>query len=81
MIEPLDIDDAFEEFMRKVNPSIPQHSPQYRESRRVWFAGVASLNHHLIALTSESEDFGARELQSISRQLLEFNHRVAEGRD
>jgi hypothetical protein len=78
MIPPLDLDDEFDGFMRKANPTVPQHSAQWQESRRVWYAGVALLFYHLLTLTTYSDDVSARELEQIKQQLLAFKKRVTE---
>jgi hypothetical protein len=79
--ESLDLDDAFENYMRKVNPTVEQHEAQFKESRRVWFAGAAVMHFHLIAMTMLSDDDGLKELMQLEKQLMEFKQRVSEGRD
>jgi hypothetical protein len=77
----LDLDDVFDDYMRKVNPEVVQHSTQYRESRRAFFAGAAALYYHLLALTSRSEEFAMAELQQVEKQLTDFKTRVVEEKD
>jgi hypothetical protein len=74
--EPLDIDDVFEDFMRKVNPSVAEHSVQYKESRRCFFAGCAAVFYNTIALTTIPEPDAMQELTSIDNQLTEFQERL-----
>lgn len=79
---PIDLDDVFEEFMRKVNPAVQQHEAQYKESRRVWFAACAALFHHMaFSVPTVSDADGIKEFMSINRQLLAFKKRVAEHKD
>jgi hypothetical protein len=77
---PIDIDDEFEAFMRQAyGPSV---SPaQYRESRRVFYAGVALMFHHSISLADLPEDDGIKELKQIDQQLVAFNEQVKEEKD
>lgn len=71
--EPLDIDDAFEAFMRKCYSEVPAHTTQYRECRRVFYSGVLTLLIHLRTNVSEiPDDDGVAELESIDRQCQEF---------
>lgn len=78
----LDLDDAFEEFMRKTNPSVEQHSVQFRECRRAFYAGVTVLYFHQTgAMLDASEARAVAELESIGMQLAEFKLRVASERD
>lgn len=79
--ESLDLDDVFESYMRKVNPGVPQHSAQFKESRRIWFASAAAIHFHLLAMTELSDDEGLAELKKIELQLLEFKTRVKDDRD
>jgi hypothetical protein len=79
--QSLDLDDAFEQYMRKVNPSVSEMSAQYRESRRVWFAAAAIIHYHLLSMTMLSDDEGLKELMQLEKQLHEFKTRVQEHRD
>jgi hypothetical protein len=80
--QPIDLDDEFEAFMRKVNPQVRQHEAQYKESRRVWFAACAALFHHMANKVTEiSDDEGVKEYENVTQQLQEFMLRVKEGRD
>ena len=73
----LDIDDEFESYMRKANPLVRETSVQYRESRRVFFAGCASMYSFLLnELTALPEDQATKELSNISEQLKEFAKRI-----
>ena len=37
----IDLDDAFEDWMRKWYPTVREHDVQYQETRRAFFAGCA----------------------------------------
>ena len=82
-MKSLDIDDAFDDYMRNTNPDVPQYSSQYKESRRCFFAGAlvmftATLN---AARASITEIEGVRELEKLQRQLHEFSERVKDEKD
>jgi len=77
----LDLDDAFESYMRKVNPTVAETSTQYRESRRVWFAAVAVIYYYLLSVTTLPEDDAIKLLAKIEKQLREFKTRVEKDRD
>jgi hypothetical protein len=80
--QPIDLDDEFEAFMRKVNPQVQQYQSQYKESRRVWFAACAALFTHMaVEVTKISEDEGVKEAENVAQQLQEFVQRVKEGRE
>jgi hypothetical protein len=80
--QPLDLDDAFDDFMRKVNPSVERHEVQYRESRRCFFAGAALVFFHMAHSTSLwGDDKALEELQKVERQLREFALLVKGERD
>jgi hypothetical protein len=80
-MEPLDLDDAFDDFMRKVNPAVQKHEEQYRESRRVFFAGAAVLFFRMVDLATVPDADGFAELDNIKRQLEAFNTLVEGDRD
>jgi hypothetical protein len=82
-VNSVDIDDAFDDYMRSTNPDVAQHSLQYKESRRCFFAGAlimftATLN---AARSSITEIEGERELEKLQKQLHEFSERVKDDRD
>lgn len=77
----IEIEDEFEDYMRKTNPRLPAHSTQYRESRRVFFAGAASMFAFLCSLTQLPDEEGIRRLETMRGQLKEFAKRVGEERD
>lgn len=81
--EPLDIDDAFEIYMRAAYPGLPEHSQQHRECRRVWYAGMWLLFNHMLAVsTTLPEADAARELNQIQKQMETFGfERVREDKD
>jgi hypothetical protein len=74
-MKPLyDIDDAFEEFMRKANPGVREASVQYAESRRVFMAGIASVFLFLqgTELRAISDEEAEAQLKLIDAQLIDF---------
>lgn len=82
LFKPIDLEDEFDDFMRKVNPTVQPHSVQYHESRRVWFAACAALFQQMAFNVPEvSDDEGVKEFENINAQLHEFKKRVAEHRD
>lgn len=71
-----DIDDAFEEFMRKANPRVPETATQYLESRRVFYAGIAALFMFVSNdLTTLPDEEAFRELEKIKKQIDQFFHK------
>jgi hypothetical protein len=78
----LDLDDEFESYMRKVNPTVPEHSTQYRESRRVFHAGAfvvfTYITYHVASL---SEDEGVVLLAELEKHLHAFRDRVEQDKD
>jgi hypothetical protein len=79
---PLDIDDAFDGYMRATNPSVAQHTPQYRESRRCFMAGMWQMLQHMLRVAELLNDEGAeRELARVEDQLVQFKQRVAQDKD
>lgn len=78
----IDLDDEFEKFMHKVNPCVDKTSTQYRESRRVFFAGCTTLYvHMIISVTTLSDDDAMKELDNIGAQLKTFTKLVKERKD
>jgi hypothetical protein len=70
---PFDLDDQFEDFMRKACPDVEEFSVQYKESRRVFAAGCAAMYFWVAFELSElPEDEGVIELEKLRAQLLEF---------
>lgn len=81
-MEPLDLDDAFEDLMRKANPTVKQHSVQYRESRRMFFSGAASIFMHLLQVATLPEREAETQLGQIEKQIEEFfKDRLAHEKD
>jgi hypothetical protein len=76
---PIDIDDEFEDFMRKSYGYVAPR--QYRESRRVFFAGVALMYYHSLSLAELREEIGIAELKQIGEQLTGFNKQVKQDKD
>jgi hypothetical protein len=77
----LDIDDAFDDYMRAVNPEVAAHSVQYRESRRAFFAGSAALYYHLLVLAGYPEVAAMAEMKQIDEQLENFKTCVTQEKD
>jgi len=73
-----DIDDAFEDFMRRANPDVPEHATQYKESRRVFFAGICSMYYFLMSNEFQGldENQALAEVADIDLQLQAFKNRV-----
>lgn len=68
-----DVDDAFEEFMRKCFPLVKETTTQYRESRRIFYAGVTSVYYALVGDITKLPDTDAeKQLGLIDDQLVEF---------
>lgn len=66
----LNVISEFENFMRKVYPTVPEDSTQYRESRVVFVAGATSLYFHCTgAITNMTEADAMQELEDIRNQL------------
>ena len=78
----MDLDDAFEDLMRSANPDVPAHSIQYRESRRMFYAGAATIFYHTLELTTLSEDRAEEQLSNLQKQIEEFyKDRLAHDKD
>jgi hypothetical protein len=77
-MKPYDIDDEFEDFMRRVQPDLPETSVQHKESRRVFFAGVCSLYYFLMSNDFQSlpDQQALEECARIDKQLMEFKDLV-----
>ena len=75
----LDIDDAFENFMRQVHGGkVAESSVQYNESRRVFFCGVEQMFSFAMQLTALPDDEAERGLANIQKQLRDFAQRLKE---
>lgn len=78
---PLDLDDAFDDFMRNCYPGIKETSAQYRESRRVFFSALHLMYWHqlLIADRANKKEITDQEmldeLKRLKGQLVEFYER------
>lgn len=70
--EHFDIDDEFEAFMRRCYHKVKEHSPQYRESRRIFLAGMASCFFYVVSLAKFEEDIAEEELHKLQDQLCEY---------
>ena len=79
---PIDLDDAFEDYMRKVyTVPIPEHCQLYRECRRAFIAGVTKLFSHIIGAARLPTEQAAKEFESIGNQLTQFKLRVVQEKD
>lgn len=69
--EPLDIDDAFAEYARLVGIGhLPEHSPQFIETKRGFIAGMMRLYLHIsIEVTKLDDDKAGEELQAVDTML------------
>lgn len=82
LFQALDLDDAFEDYMRRVQPTTPQHALQYKESRRVWFAAASVVFDHIsLEITQLSDEDAFKQLQLLGAQFEAFIKRVKEHRD
>lgn len=74
--ESYDLDDEFEDFMRKCNPKVKEHSQQYLESRRVFMAACASMFYYIVGLAKYDENVAEKELHRVSDQLDKFRELI-----
>jgi hypothetical protein len=81
MSPDLDLDDAFEEFMHHTNPAVDKTSVQYRESRRVWFAGMFLMFSHIKFLANFPDDVGFKVLDNFEDQFKAYRKLVSEDKD
>jgi hypothetical protein len=78
----VDIDDEFENFWRKVYPTVPKTTTQYRESKRIWFCATDVLYIFMVATIPKMSDAKAEEqLRNLRAQLKEFAQQIAEDKD
>ena len=75
----LDIDDAFENFMRQVHGGkVTETSVQWNESRRVFFCAVEQMFSFAMQLTALPDDEAEKGLANIQKQLADFAQRLKE---
>lgn len=75
----LDLDDAFENFMRQAHSrKIDETSVQWNESRRVFFCGVEQMFSFAMQLASLPDDEAEEGLVNIQKQLRDFVQRLLE---
>ncbi len=75
----LDLDDAFENFMRQVHgANVKDTSVQWNESRRVFFCGVEQMFSFAMQLTALPDDKAEQGLSNIQKQLADFAQRLKE---
>jgi hypothetical protein len=68
-----DLDDEFENFMRRVFPTVKELDRQYLEARRIFASGAASMYFHLTGdVTAVPDDEGVKELARIDKELTDF---------
>lgn len=70
------IEQSFEGLMQKANPDVQKDSVQYKESRRMFYAGVAALFGHMVELTALPDALGFESLDDIKEQLAKFQKRI-----
>jgi hypothetical protein len=81
-MKSLDIDDEFDDYMRKVAPDVEQHSVQYRESRRCFYGGACVVLMHIMQVASDLPENEAEiEIAQLEDQLAEFSDRVKRDAD
>lgn len=65
-----DLDDAFDDLMRRAYPDVPQYTVQYIESRRIFYAGAAAIFYHTtMSLASLSDDEAEAGLADVQKQI------------
>lgn len=81
-VELFDLDDAFDDYMRRVAPSVREHEVQYRESRRAFVAGARRL---FVYMTQEvvtlSDDDAEKELLRLDKEMNVYWKRACEDKD
>jgi hypothetical protein len=78
----IDLDDEFEELMRKSQPGVPIYTTQYRESRRVFYAGAAAMFLGTMRLATLPDDQAEEGMSDLQKQLEAFFHdRLPNDRD
>lgn len=71
--EPLDLDDSYEDYMRRVAADVPHTSTQYKECRRVWVAAMRRIFVHITeSVATLSEEDGVLELDRLREEMLAF---------
>jgi hypothetical protein len=68
----VELDDAFEELMRRAWPKVSQSSTQFHESRRVWFAAVHWTLCIISRLADQDEETTNSVLEQLDKQIDEF---------
>lgn len=82
MTPAFDLDDEFETMMRKLYSEVKEYSNQYRESRRIFFAGALCTFLRSIDLAARSDDDAAAGMADLNQQIMAFfEGRVAKDRD
>lgn len=81
-LTPLDFEDAFADYMRRVLPGVPEHSVQYRESRRAFVAGARRIYIYMTQEVVKLSDTAAeKELQRLDNELCAYWSRACEDKD
>lgn len=79
---PIDIDDEFESFMRKVFPKVPITSSQWRESRKIFYCAILIIFLHFKKdLSGASINEFDSEMVSIDKQMRNFFLRSLTGKE
>lgn len=77
-----DLEDAFDDYMRRVAPEVLQHEIQYRESRRAFIAGARRLYVYMTQEVVTLSDAAAeKELQRLDNEMRVYWNRACEDKD
>lgn len=81
-LNPLDLDDAFDDYMRRVAPTVPQASMQWRESRRAFVAGMRRVYVYMTQeVVTLSDDAAEKELQRLDNEMRAWWKAACEDKD
>jgi hypothetical protein len=81
-VQSFDFEDAFDEYMRKVAPSVPEHAVQYRECRRAFIAGARRIYVHMTQGVVQLSDADAeKELRRLDKEMRVYWERACEEKD
>lgn len=77
-----DLEDAFDDYMRRVAPDVAEHTVQYRESRRAFVAGARRIYVHMTQGVVQLSDSDAeKELVRLDKELCAYWERACEDKD
>lgn len=69
----MNLEESFEDLMRKAYPSVLLNSVQYRESKMLFFAGAAAVFYYSTnQLTALPDEQAEAEMQKIQDQIRSF---------